>query len=1515
MVASIFLTLAMCGAFSISYIGTAATLGSPPSRVVYAWGFDKAGGTDVPDDLGEVSTIAASNGNGHVLALRVDGSVSAWGLNSEGQTNVPLNLGGVIAIDAGSQHSVALKSDGTLVAWGDNSSGQTSVPSDLGKIVQIAAGSNHNLALLEDGRIVAWGSNEFGQTEVPEGIQSVKELAAGASFSAALLTDGSIVTWGQIDEQSIIGPSEASDVLTIEAGPQHILALLRSGEVLAWGNESSGRLDIPEGLNNVDAIAAGGSHSLALQADGTLVGWGRATHGEIVPPIAFGQIKEIAAGSRFSVILAETQQPIFLSSPSAITANPGHTIEYRVGVLPLEPVSYQWFHNDEMIPGAESEVLILENIDSMDAGTYRIEVADGEGDVSSSEAPLEIVPRIGANRRPGTVVVWGSDSDTIMKPPTDLNDVVSVEAGSFHIVALRENGHVVAWGDNSRGQTDVPPTLENVVQIAAANHYSAALLSTGEIHIWGTGPNNNEIPSRQGLTIAMAAGDAHMMTLDNEGIVSAFGSNRSGQLNIPDGLSEIVSISAGSEHSVALSRDGTVSAWGRAGFQIFPPTNSLRGITAIDSGGNEALALGADGRVFVLGSLKLNIGGPALKPESLSAVRLIASGQFHSYVLSGPDDLAGWGAFGTGDNTAPDDLRGILDITIGREFSAAVLSPELPIVTMDASEIVAQEGHEIVFSATIHGKGPFRYQWAHNNVEISGREESEFRIERARLEDEGNYQILVTDRDGFSSQGITKLKVLEVPFAKPSHQPRAYGWGMNSALVRTGNSLQRLVAMDLGPGYGIAAHGDGSLSIWGDIPIEVLPDFADLPPIIGVAAGASHFVALGENGQAFSWGDNTSGQLDITLDSGRFTALDVGAYFSLGLGVDGRVRVYAERLSRFFREEIAVPHDLRFVSAIAAGDRHCLALKADGSIVVWGNNDRGQLNIPGDLSEILAIDSGSFYSLALRRDGKVFAWGDNSLGQTDVPAELENVVAITAGSEHALALTADGDLIGWGQSANGRREIPSGLKDISAIVAGHEESFVMLETAAPIALNTRETVTISPGHRLRIPIEAISHSEVSYEWKKEGTIITDVTGPVFELDSATESAAGQYEVRIGDTNGLETVSQIQVEVVPPRPILTAKPRRLAYAKYDGVYSLPDDAAGERFISIASSENNALALQINGNLLAWKLGSREVVTPLAIPPSLAKIKFIDVNGNRAGAIDADGSIYEWMLDDGELLPSPTAARNLAEVSIGSDYTLARTTSGHVIAWGKNGAEQLDVPQGLENVVAVATGSNHSMALKRDGTIVAWGGDERGQSTVPPGLVGVVEIAAGHQTSFAVLSDGSIEVWGGIQTTESPVSGLRDIPSDLGPVESLDVEHLRAVAINEDGQIVVWGNTSGDSWKPFGDIQGGAAASVGFDGFFDPIIALFDDKAPETLELSIGRGMDGSSTLQIFVQDADGFRLGTKRLESLELEVATTPHTSQWSAYPAIVDPATSAYLIQIEPNAPFQFFRLRQRDEN
>jgi alpha-tubulin suppressor-like RCC1 family protein len=122
--------------------------------------------------------------------------------------------------------------------------------------------------------------------------------------------------------------------------------------------------------------------------------------------------------------------------------------------------------------------------------------------------------------------------------------------------------------------------------------------------------------------------------------------------------------------------------------------------------------------------------------------------------------------------------------------------------------------------------------------------------------------------------------------------------------------------------------------------------------------------------------------------------------------------------------------------------RHSLALRRDGTVWAWGNNDHGQLGITPNplvpypvrgLTDVVAIRAGRDNSYALRRDGTLWAWGSGRWGMLGVsdfadrplPTQVQGLSGIKAlpqgifGDDVAAVLKEDGTVWVWGNNTHG----------------------------------------------------------------------------------------------------------------------------------------------------------------------------------------------------------------------------------------------------------------------------------------------------------------------------------------------------------------------------------------------------------------------------------------------------------------------------------------------------------------
>jgi hypothetical protein len=267
---------------------------------------------------------------------------------------------------------------------------------------------------------------------------------------------------------------------------------------------------------------------------------------------------------------------------------------------------------------------------------------------------------------PGGVVGWGDDPFGNTNIPAGLDDVVQVEAGVWHSLALRADGTVVAWGDNSFGQRNLPAGLDDIVDLDGGRSHSVLLRSNGTPVIVGWDGVAPPTPGTATNLVAVSAGSEYTAGLRSDGTVVVWGDDEAGRTP-PAGLSNVTAIAAGANHTDALLSNGTVVSWGP--FDENDPPAGLTGVTAIAAGNNLNIALKSDGTVVTWGP---SAGGAP--PAGLTDVVDIAAGEFHFLALKSDGTVVAWGPSGVPE--PPADLSGVMDLAAGLNHNLALVPSE-----------------------------------------------------------------------------------------------------------------------------------------------------------------------------------------------------------------------------------------------------------------------------------------------------------------------------------------------------------------------------------------------------------------------------------------------------------------------------------------------------------------------------------------------------------------------------------------------------------------------------------------------------------------------------------------------------------------------------------------------------------------------------------------------------------------------------------------------------------------------
>ncbi|MBZ5734914.1 hypothetical protein K8Z61_10440 [Nocardioides sp. TRM66260-LWL] len=709
-------------------------------------------------------------------------------------------------------------------------------------------------------------------------------------------------------------------------GSSHCLALASDGTLHAWGNNSGGQLgdgtttdrSVPVQVTTngtslagktVAAIATGVNHSLALASDGTLHAWGLNTYGQLGDGTTTQRTTAVAVTVAGTSLAGKTI--------TAITAGTSHSL-----ALAADGTAHAWGDNS------------------------RGQLGTGTNTQRTSA---------------GAVTVAGSSLAT--------KTITAIAAGDTHTLALASDGTVHGWGNNSNGQLGVNTAAQTSTAVATT--------------VTGTSLATKTITT-------IAAGFTHSLALATDGTLHAWGANGGGQLG--DGTTNIraaavavaitgtslagkniVSIAGGYAHSLALASDGTVHAWGSnsasqlgdgtttqrsSAVAVLVAGTSLAGkrITAIAAGFAHGLALASDGAAHAWGANAAGRLGDGTLTNRATAVAVLttgsslagktvialATGSSHSLALDSDGTVHAWGGnnFGQlGDGTTTDRLTAIAVATTGTSLAGK---------TIVAIAAGALHSLALASDGTLHA-------WGYNFLGQLGDGSTSDRTTAVRVATAG------ASLDGKTVTAIAAGNIHSLALATDGS---LHAWGSNGAgrlgdgtttnrstptLVNvSGTALESktVTAIAAGTAHNLVLASDGTVHAWGDngngrlgdntttqraTPVPVTTDGTSLDgkAVTGIAAGATHSLALTSDGTVHAWGDNGNGRLGDNTTTRRTTAISVT---TPGTSLDGRA-----------------------VVAISAANAHSLALASDGTMHAWGINMDGQLGDGTSLQRTTAV--------------------------------------------------------------------------------------------------------------------------------------------------------------------------------------------------------------------------------------------------------------------------------------------------------------------------------------------------------------------------------------------------------------------------------------------------------------------------------------------------------------------------------------------------------------------------------
>ncbi|HTU78472.1 MAG TPA: IPT/TIG domain-containing protein [Solirubrobacteraceae bacterium] len=421
-----------------------------------------------------------------------------------------------------------------------------------------------------------------------------------------------------------------------------------------------------------------------------------------------------------------------------------------------------------------------------------------------------------------------------------------------------------------------------------------------------------------------------------------------------------------------------------------------------------------------------------------------------------------------------DEFRAVFTNSAGKAASeaAALTVTKPPAVTKQPADASVEEGQSASFEAAATGSPAPSVQWELSTdagatwSPVEGAGADRLTVASAKTSEDGDqYRAVFTNAAGQAISDSATLTVHDKPVV--TEQPA-------SLTVEVGQSAS----------FEAAASGFPAPTVQWEVSSNGGASFSPVPGASSERLTIAE-AAASESGDLYraaftnAAGTARSEAATLTVATHHYRVLDWGQNLFGQLGD-----------ASFAQSDLPVPaRGLNFVTAIAAGARHSLALLSDGTVVAWGDGVSGQLgdgenassDVPvavEELTGVKAIAAGEDFSLALLENGTVMAWGANESGQlgdasfteSNVPVPvkgLSGVTAIAAGGEHALALLGKGTVEAWGNDEQGQlgdadhtnKDVPvavKGLTDVTAIAAGGEHSLALTGKATVMAWGSDE---------------------------------------------------------------------------------------------------------------------------------------------------------------------------------------------------------------------------------------------------------------------------------------------------------------------------------------------------------------------------------------------------------------------------------------------------------------------------
>jgi len=601
-----------------------------------------------------------------------------------------------------------------------------------------------------------------------------------------------------------------------------------------------------------------------------------------------------------------------------------------------------------------------------------------------------------------------------------------------------------------------------------------------------------------------------------------------------------------------------------------------------------------------------------------------------------------------------------------------------------------------------------------------------------------------------------------------------YDAGTTVNLVATPASGYRFVnwAGDVGA---IANINAATTTVTMNSDYSITANFAVIPPVqydLTISSTAGGTVTTPGEG-SFTYNAGTVIDLVATPASGyRFVNWtgDVGAIANIN----------AATTTVTMNSDYSIIANFVQITMVAAGSRHTVGLKSNGTVVAVGYNSYGKCNVDG-WTDIIQVAAGVYHTVGVKSDGTVVAVGRNDDGKCNVDGWTD-IIQVAAGVYHTVGVKSDGTVVAVGSNDYGECNV-DGWTDIVQVATGDDHTVGVKSDGTVVAVGSNDYGECNvDGWTGIIQVAAGDLHTVGLE--SDGTVVSVGYGGLGQRNVGGWTDI--IQVAAGDLHTVGLKSDGTVVAVGSN----------SYGKcnVDGWTDITQVAAGDF---------HTVGLKYDGTVVAvgWNYFGQCNVD------SWTGITQVAAGDYHTMGLESDGTVVAvgWN-SDGQC--NVEGWTDIVQVAAGWDHTVGLKSDGTVVATGDNNHGQCDV-SGWMDIGQVAAGGHHTVGLEDDGTVVAVGWNSDGQCNVE-GWTDIVQVAAGGYHTVGLKYDGTV-VAVGWNSGQCSVGGWTDITQ-------VAAGNLHTVGVKSDSTVVAVGRNdyeqcNVEGWTDIVQVAAGDYHTVG------------------------------------------------------------------------------------------------------